>query len=143
VNPTTVSSRDVAWVLLRLAAGAAVAYQGYGVLFGGLAGGIDGLVTHVEGMGIPYASAAAWLAASVGLVCGSQILLGLFVRPAAFCVLAVAMGAALFPAAGTPSVAPALFAILAAAFLLGGAGHVSFDAAKRARKEKASLSIFR
>lgn len=143
MNPTTVSSRDVAWVLLRIAAGAAVAYQGYGVLFGGVAGGIDGLVSHLEDVGVPYPSASAWLASSVGLVCGSQILLGLFARPAAFCVLAVAVVAALFPISGAEAVAPLLFGILAGAFLVGGAGHVSFDASKRARREKASLSIFR
>lgn len=143
MNPTTVSSRDVAWVLLRIVTGAVVAYQGYGVLFGGVAGGIDGLVSHLEAVGAPYPSASAWFASSVGLVCGSQILLGLFARPASFCVLAVAVIAGLFPTAGAESIAPLLSGILAGAFLVGGAGHVSFDAAKRARREKASLSIFR
>ncbi|HWV37191.1 MAG TPA: DoxX family protein [Vulgatibacter sp.] len=143
MNPTTVSSRDVAWVLMRIAIGATVAYQGYGVLFGGAAGGIDGLVALLEAAGVPYPSASAWFASSVGLVCGSQLLLGLFARTASFCVLAVAVVAGIFPAAGADALAPLLFAILAGAFLVGGAGPVSFDAAKRTRREKASLSIFR
>lgn len=142
MNPTTVSSRDVAWVLLRLAAGAIVTWQGWSVLFGGLAGGVEGLASQMETMGVPYPGASAWLAASVGIVCGSQLVLGLFVRPASFLVLAVAAGAALLPATALGP-APILFAVLAAALLVGGSGPLSFDAAKRARKEKLSVSIFR
>ncbi len=142
------STRDIAWALLRVAAGAMLITHGYAKVFGVSADGspaMAGFIQQVAGLGFPYPPLFAWLAALSELAGGTLIVFGLFTRPAALSAAATLLVAAYSQRAGAYAQMekPLLFLAIFVALTLGGAGPFSFDAARRSKKERLSLSIFR
>lgn len=148
MRDSTISPRDIAWAMLRAAVGVLIITHGYGKIFGVSPEGVDRMVgftgTVIE-MGLPAPEAFAWLAALSELVGGALLVIGLFTRPAALFALATMIGAVYSLRAESFSAMekPLLFGFVFIAFLIGGAGRLSFDAVRRAKKERLALSIFR
>jgi putative oxidoreductase len=88
---------DWAPLVLRLGLGIVFLVHGVGKLFavGPAAVGVSNFAGFLSGMGIPLAVLVAWIVALLETVGGIAIILGVFVRPAAF-LLAINMLVALF-----------------------------------------------
>lgn len=79
----SLSLRDVAWSMLRVAVGAMFLTHGYAKIFGVTADGTDRMLKFigtVTALGLPFPEAFAWLAALAELLGGSLVVLGLLDR---------------------------------------------------------------
>ncbi|AKU92288.1 DoxX family protein [Vulgatibacter incomptus] len=148
MSATTISPRSIGWAVLRIAVGAMFVTHGYAKIFGVTPDGTPQMgqfLLQVSALGLPFPEALAWIAALSELVGGSLVVIGLFTRPAALFALGTMVGALHHHRADAfPQMEKALlFLVVFLVLLIGGSGPFSFDAAKRAKKEKLSLSIFR
>ena len=123
----TDADANVGLTLLRVFIGAALLTHGWGKMFGGLGGFIEG----VAKMGFPAPTVLGFLAAFAESFGAILLAVGLLTRPAAFLIVATMAGAALKVHGGQGFgeqemawlyLVPALF------FLLKGAGKWSLDA---------------
>jgi putative oxidoreductase len=123
----TDADANVGLPILRVFIGAALLTHGWGKMFGGLGGFIDG----VAQMGFPAPTVLGFLAAFAESFGAILLAVGLLTRPAAFLIVATMAGAALKVHGGQGFgeqemawlyLVPALF------FLLKGAGKWSLDA---------------
>ena len=123
----TDADANVGLPILRVFIGAALLTHGWGKMFGGLGGFIDG----VAQMGFPAPTVLGFLAAFAESFGAILLAVGLLTRPAAFLIVATMAGAALKVHGGQTfgeqemawlHLVPALF------FLLKGAGQWSLDA---------------
>ena len=121
------SDANVGLLILRVFIGAALLTHGWGKMFGGLGGFIDG----VTQMGFPAPTLLGFLAAFAESFGAILLAVGLLTRPAAFLIVATMAGAAIKVHGGQSFgeqemawlyLVPALF------FLLKGAGKWSLDA---------------
>ena len=132
---------DIAFLLLRVLAGLALAY------FHGL-GKVPpspGFVEGVAAMGLPLPVVFAWAAGLAELVGGVLLAVGLLTRPASFFIL-VTMGVAFFLRhADDPFLDKEkayLYGAIALFFLLAGAGRFSLDRLMRRRTKPATVDRF-
>lgn len=112
---------DAGLLWLRVLTGAAMAYHGYGKVFGGH---IGKLIEGVAGMGFPAPVFFAWAAALSEFAGGILLVLGLFMRPAALFIL-ITMGVAAFMVHGkdpftVKELALAFFVNAGALLIMGG-----------------------
>jgi putative oxidoreductase len=124
-------ARDLALLVSRVAVGVVFLAHGWQKLF---SNGIDGTAAFFDSVGVPAASAAAWLAAVVELAGGAALILGLAVPVAGLLLLVDMIGALFFVHAGAGLFVEQggyeLVATLGAAALLLaviGAGRYSVD----------------
>ena len=113
-------------LVLRVFLGAAMLTHGWGKMFGGLGGFIDG----VAKMGFPAPTLLGFLAAFAESFGAILLAIGLLTRPAAFLIAATMAGAALKVHAGQGFGAQELawlYFFAAVFFLLKGAGKWSVD----------------
>ena len=89
--------RDLAILLTRVAVGLVFFAHGWQKLF---TNGIDGTAAFFDQVGVPAASAAAWLAALIELAGGAALILGLAVPAAGLLLLLDMIGAFVFVHAG-------------------------------------------
>ena len=118
---------NVGLLILRVFLGAALLTHGWGKMFGGLGGFIDG----VAQMGFPAPTVMGFLAAFAESIGAILLAVGLLTRPAAFLIAATMAGAALKVHAGQGFAAQEmawLYFVPALFFLLKGAGKWSLDA---------------
>ena len=118
---------NVGLLILRVFLGAALLTHGWGKMFGGLGGFIDG----VAQMGFPAPTLLGFLAAFAESIGAILLAVGLLTRPAAFLIAATMAGAALKVHAGQGFAAQEmawLYFVPALFFLLKGAGKWSLDA---------------
>ena len=121
------SDSNVGLVILRVFIGGALLTHGWGKMFGGLGGFIDG----VAKMGFPAPTLLGFLAAFAESIGAILLAVGLLTRPAAFLIAATMAGAALKVHAGQGFAAQEaawLYFVPALFFLLKGAGKWSLDA---------------
>ena len=121
------SDPNVGLVILRVFIGGALLTHGWGKMFGGLGGFIDG----VAKMGFPAPTLLGFLAAFAESIGAILLAVGLLTRPAAFLIAATMAGAALKVHAGQGFAAQEaawLYFVPALFFLLKGAGKWSLDA---------------
>jgi putative oxidoreductase len=148
LNGTNAALRNVGWALLRIVAGVLLMTHGYAKVSAAAADPnlqLGQFTETVRALGFPYPEFFAWAAVAAELVGGFLIAAGLFTRPAA-AVAAFTMAVAVFSLRDDPFAQQEkalLFMVIFFVFLLGGSGPVSFDDAIRARRAKASSSIFR
>ena len=113
-------------LILRVFIGAALLTHGWGKMFGGLGGFIDG----VAQMGFPAPTVLGFLAAFAESFGAILLAVGLLTRPAAFLIVAT-MAVAIFGAhkgaAFSVQEAAWLYLVPALFFLLKGAGRWSLD----------------
>jgi putative oxidoreductase len=112
---------DAGLLWLRVLTGAAMAYHGYGKVFGGH---MDKMIEGVAGMGFPSPVFFAWAAAMSEFGGGILLVLGLFTRLAALFIL-ITMGVAVFVVHGkdpftVKELALAFFVNAGALFIMGG-----------------------
>ncbi len=122
----TDADANVGLTLLRVFIGAALLTHGWGKMFGGLGGFIEG----VAKMGFPAPTVLGFLAAFAESIGAILLVVGLFTRPAAFLIAATMAGAALKVHAGQGFAAQEmawLYFFPAVFFLLKGAGKWSLD----------------
>ncbi|MGD9781354.1 MAG: DoxX family protein [Kiritimatiellia bacterium] len=122
-----VSDSNAGLPILRVFIGAALLTHGWGKMFGGLGGFIDG----VAQMGFPAPTLMGFLAAFAESIGAILLAAGLLTRPAAFLIAATMAGAALKVHAGQGFAAQEmawLYFVPALFFLLKGAGKWSLDA---------------
>ena len=123
----TDADANVGLPILRVFIGAALLTHGWGKMFGGLGGFIDG----VAQMGFPAPTVLGFLAAFAESFGAILLAVGLLTRPAAFLIVAT-MGVAVGVAhGGQPFAAQEaawLYLVPALFFLLKGAGQWSLDA---------------
>lgn len=86
-------ARDLALLLARVAVGLVFVAHGWQKLF---TNGIDGTAAFFDSVGVPAASAAAWVTALVELAGGAALILGLAVPVAGLLLLADMLGAFFF-----------------------------------------------
>ncbi|MGY1748937.1 MULTISPECIES: DoxX family protein [unclassified Modestobacter] len=91
-------ARDVALLLTRVAVGVVFFAHGWQKLF---TNGIDGTAAFFAEIGVPAATAAAWLAAIVELVGGAALVVGLAVPVVGLLLLVDMVGAFAFAHAGS------------------------------------------
>ncbi|MGY1840198.1 MULTISPECIES: DoxX family protein [unclassified Modestobacter] len=96
--PLPAPARDAALLIARVAVGLVFFAHGWQKLF---TNGVDGTAAFFDQVGVPAASAAAWLAALVELVGGAALILGLAVPVAGLLLLVDMIGAFLFVHAGS------------------------------------------
>ena len=123
----TDSDSNVGLLILRVFLGGALLTHGWGKMFGGLGGFIDG----VAKMGFPAPMLLGFLAAFAESIGAILLVAGLLTRPAAFLIAATMAGAALKVHAGQGFAAQEaawLYFVPALFFLLKGAGKWSLDA---------------
>jgi len=148
LNGTNEALRRIGWVLLRVVAGVLLATHGWAKLARAAeTPGFDlgRFVESVRALGFPFPEAFAWAAVAAELGGGLLVALGLFTRPAA-AVAAFAMAVAVYSHRDDPFAQQEkalLYLVIFFVFLLGGSGPVSFDDWIRARKARASASIFK
>lgn len=134
-------ARNAGILTLRVLAGSAIAYIGYGKVFGGQ---MPMLIEGVAKMGFPAPTVMAWLAALSEFAGGLCIVLGLGTRVASF-FLFVTMCVAFFVAhANDPFHAkmPAfLFGVISLSLILIGGGRWSLDAACCCRKREEEAPV--
>lgn len=112
---------DAGLLWLRVLTGVAIAYHGYGKVFGGY---MEKMIEGVTAMGFPSPVFFAWAAALSEFAGGILLVLGLFTRLAALFIL-ITMGVAAFvalakePFAGK-ELALAFFVNAGALFIMGG-----------------------
>lgn len=114
--------RDVALLVLRVAAGAIFVFHGYGKLFGGQPG-MAGFTKMVTGLGFPLPGLFAWAAALSEFVGGLALMLGVFPRIAAiFTAIVMVVAAFMVKKGALPKADPdyALLAMSIAIVLMGG-----------------------
>jgi len=120
-------TRDLGLLVLRLVAGACMAYHGYGKVFGGH---MDQMIEGVGKMGFPAPLFFAWAAAVSELVGGVLVVIGLRTKIASLFV-AITMAVAFFVAhkADAFQVKELALAYLGVftALALTGAGKFSLD----------------
>ena len=117
---------NVGLLLLRVFIGGALLTHGWGKMFGGLGGFIDG----VAQMGFPAPTVLGFLAAFAESFGAILLAIGLLTRPAAFLIvatMAVAVFGAHKGAAFSVQEAAWLYLVPALFFLLKGAGRWSLD----------------
>lgn len=125
------------WPLVRFVAGAMLAVHGWNKVTGDM-GAFAG---HLDKMGMPIPTVAAWLSALAELVGGAFMAIGLFARPAGFVVAFNMIVALLLAHAGDiPKIGsgaegvraeyPLLLAAVGLATMLRGAGGFSVDGAR-------------
>jgi len=117
---------------LRVLMGCGIAYHGYGKVFGGDMGGF---AQGVAELGFPVPHLFAWAAALSEFLGGICIALGLFTRPAAFCVF-MTMSVAAFirlsaASFGAKELALAYWTMAGALIFMGG-GKFSIDSKRGA-----------
>ena len=123
----TDADANVGLPILRVFIGAALLTHGWGKMFGGLGGFIDG----VAQMGFPAPTVLGFLAAFAESFGAILLAIGLLTRPAAFLIvatMAVAVFGAHKGAAFSVQEAAWLYLVHALFFLLKGAGQWSLDA---------------
>jgi len=107
--------------------GLGMAYHGYGKVFGGH---MDKFADGIGVMGFPMPELFAWAAALSEFVGGVLIVLGLFTRPAALCVLLTMSVAAFIKHGGDPLKKKELalaYWTIAGAVMFVGPGKYSLD----------------
>ena len=122
----TDSDSNVGLVILRVFIGGALLTHGWGKMFGGLGGFIDG----VAKMGFPAPTVLGFLAAFAESIGAILLAVGLLTRPAAFLIAATMAGAALKVHGGQgfgEQEMAWLYFVPALFFLLKGAGKWSLD----------------
>jgi putative oxidoreductase len=124
-------ARDLAILVTRVAVGLVFFAHGWQKLF---TNGIDGTAAFFDQVGVPAATAAAWLAAVVELAGGAALILGVAVPVAGLLLLVDMVGAFFFVHAGAGLFVEQggyelVLALGVAALLLGvlGAGRFSVD----------------
>jgi putative oxidoreductase len=124
-------ARDLAVLVTRVAVGLVFVAHGLQKLF---TNGIDGTAAFFDQVGVPAASAAAWIAAVVELAGGAALILGVAVPVAGLLLLVDMIGAFAFVHAGAGLFVQQggyeLVLVLAAAALMLavlGAGRFSVD----------------
>ena len=118
-------------LFLRVAAGAGIAYHGYGKVFGGH---MDKMVEGVASLGFPMPVVFAWAAALSEFGGGILIVIGFLTRPAAFLVFATMSVAAFMVHAADPLSVKELalaYWVISGALILTGAGKISLDGFKK------------
>ncbi|WP_369055684.1 DoxX family protein [Kineococcus terrestris] len=90
--------RDLALLLTRVAVGVVFVAHGWQKLS---TNGIEGTAAFFDSVGIPAATAAAWVSALVELVGGAALVVGLAVPVAGLLLLANTVGAFVFVHAGS------------------------------------------
>lgn len=148
MNGTNAALRDIGWALLRIATGVLLMTHGY-AKFANAAASPDfqlgNFLEMVRGLGFPYPAFFAWCAVAAELVGGVLVAIGFLTRPAAVAA-AFTMAVAVYSAREQPFAQQEkalLFLLNFFAFAIGGSGPYSFDAWIRARRAKASASIFK
>ena len=114
-------------LVLRVLAGAGIAYHGYGKVFGGH---MDRFAAGVAAMGLPLPGFFAWAAALSELVGGICLALGLGTRMAALLILATMLVAAFGKHAGDPfgkRELALMYGTAALTLLLTGPGKMALD----------------
>lgn len=124
-------ARDLALLVTRVAVGLVFFVHGWQKLF---TNGIDGTAAFFDQVGVPAATAAAWLAALVELAGGAALIVGLAVPVAGLLLLVDMLGAFVFVHAGAGLFVEQggyelVLTLGAAALLLAvlGAGRYSLD----------------
>ena len=148
MNGTNETLQRIGWALLRVVSGVLLATHGWAKIAGtpespGFA--LGSFTEKVAALGIPMPEFFAWAAVAAELVGGLMIAVGLLTRPMA-AVAAFTMAVAVWSHADDPFAQQEkalLFLVIFFVFLLGGSGPVSFDDWIRARRARASASIFR
>jgi putative oxidoreductase len=118
---------NVGLLILRVFIGGALLTHGWGKMFGGLGGFIDG----VAKMGFPAPTLLGFLAAFAESIGAILLAVGLLTRPAAFLIAATMAGAAIKVHGGQgfgEQEMAWLYFVPALFFLLKGAGQWSLDA---------------
>jgi putative oxidoreductase len=136
-------ARELAVLVARVAVGLVFFAHGWQKLF---TNGIDGTAAFFEQVGVPAATAAAWLAALVELAGGAALIVGLAVPVAGLLLLADMLGAFFFVHAGAGIFVEQggyelVLTLGAAALLLAvlGAGRYSLDHLILGRRRTAQL----
>ena len=148
MNGTNEALRNIGWALLRIATGVLLMTHGYAKFARAAASPDFQLGNFVEGvrsLGFPYPEFFAWCAVLAELVGGALVAIGLMTRPAAM-VAAFTMAVAVYSHRADPFAQQEkalLFLLIFVTYAIGGAGPFSFDAWIRARRAKASSSIFK
>ena len=127
---------ELAYLLLRVAAGAVLIPHGMQKLFGSFGGpGMNGFIATLRKVGYPMADMWGWLIALLEFGGGILLVIGLFTRPVALLVLIFMLEAARFhlgvggffwTARGNEY--PLLFAVVALMLVIRGGGPYSVDA---------------
>src|SRR5262245_35087290 len=124
-NKCTLRAAGLLW--LRVLMGSAIAYHGYGKIFGGY---MSQMIPGVAALGFPAPVLFAWLAALSEFAGGLLIVFGLFTRVAAFFVFFTMSVAAFVAHAKDPFQVKELalaFWTMAGTLMLTGAGRFSLD----------------
>lgn len=123
--------------VLRVFAGCALAYHGIGKLPPSAE-----FIEGVGGMGFPLPAFFAWAAGCSEFFGGVLLALGLFTRPAAFFILCTMLTAGFIRHADDPfgtKEKALLYACVALAFLLMGAGKFAVDAVVRRSAQRQTV----
>lgn len=148
MNGINAALRNVGWALLRIAMGGMFLTHGYAKIFGVTTEGnlqMANFQETVRALGLPWPEVLAWVAALSELVGGGLIVIGLLTRPASLFAM-ITMAVAVFSSSEQGFAAyekPLMYLVVFFVMLLGGSGPVSFDEAIRARRAKASSTIFK
>jgi putative oxidoreductase len=148
LNGTNEALRNIGWALLRIATGVLLMTHGYAKFSRAAAQPgfeLGNFVETVRGLGFPYPELFAWLAVLAELVGGFLVAIGFLTRPAAIAA-AFTMAVAVYSHRADPFAQQEkalLFLLVFFVFAIGGAGPYSFDEWIRARRAKASASIFK
>lgn len=120
-------NKDLALLLLRLVAGAGIAYHGYGILF---IGRLSGFIDAVAQMGFPVPLFFGWTAALSQFLGGILVALGLRTRIAA-ALICITMICAFFIAHKADPFhqkeLAMMYMVVAGSLVLSGAGKYSLD----------------
>ncbi|WP_373047346.1 DoxX family protein [Vulgatibacter sp.] len=148
MNGTNAALRNIGWTVLRIVSGVLLMTHGYAKLTRAAADPelqLGRFLETVQGLGFRYPEFFAWLAVAAELGGGFLVAIGFFTRPAA-AAAAFTMAVAVYShrldgfAAQEKAL---LFGVIFFVMALGGSGPVSFDDWIRARRAKASSSIFK
>ena len=148
LNGTNEALRNIGWALLRIAIGVLLMTHGYAKFTHAAAAPgfeLGDFVETVRALGFPYPAFFAWAAVFAELVGGFLVAIGFFTRPAALAAT-FTMAVAVYSQRDDPFAQQEkalLFLLIFLVFALGGSGPWSFDDWIRARRAKASSSIFK
>ncbi len=148
MNGTNEALRNIGWALLRIATGVLLMTHGYAKFARAAAQPgfeLGNFVETVRGLGFPYPEFFAWAAVAAELAGGFLVAIGFFTRPASL-MAAFTMAVAVYSHRDDPFAQQEkalLFLLIFLVFALGGSGPYSFDEWIRARRAKASSSIFK